>query len=116
MKLSCDDRGQLQILAIRGDLTSEHCDKLRCTVLQRIEKGACDYILDVSEMVSVDSAGLEMLLWMQEVCAEQLRQVRIASPHENVQDILRMTRLESRLPVDASVEQAEAGMHPEGWP
>ncbi len=106
MKLEFDDHDQLTIATLHGDLTSEYADAFRKAALERVEKNVRDFVLDVSQVEFIDSAGLEALLWLQETCAEHLGQVRLAQTTENVNRILEITRLAGRLESHEQIEAA----------
>ena len=56
--------------------------------------------------------GLETLLWLQDQCLENLGQVRLAGCPDNVQTILRITRLQEALiacnDIQTAVESLQA--------
>ena len=103
MKLSFQDRDQLTVMSVQGDLVG---DQMRKAVLDKLEAKTRDFVLDLQGMAFVDSEGLETLLWMQDQCADQLGQVRLAACQESVLQILTMTRLASRFDCHDDVESA----------
>lgn len=96
MKLSHEDQHGLTVLTLKGELASNETDRFRRAALERIEARARDFVLDLSELDNIDSRGLESLLWLQEQCDERLGQVRLAACTDHINEILRMTRLDSR--------------------
>lgn len=106
MKLHHEDTGQLSVFTLKGDLTSEHIDLFDRTVRDRIDAQVRDFVLDLSEVEFIDSKGLESLLALQDTCADLLGQVRLAGVKDNLEQILRVTRLMSRFEQCATVEEA----------
>jgi len=106
MKLSQEKYDQLSVLAIEGDLNTEHVDRFRKSVLDQIGAQTRDFVLDLQAVDFVDSKGLETLIWLQDQVAEQLGQVRLACLPENIQTILEMTRLASRFDCHDDVDSA----------
>lgn len=97
MKLKTEDHDKISIFAISGDFTIDHVDAFRRNVNERVARGIRDFVLQLEELSFIDSAGLESLLWLQEEAAQNLGQVRLVSPDENIQKILEITRLEHQI-------------------
>jgi anti-anti-sigma factor len=106
MKLSCEEHERLVVVSIRGELVREQIDRFEQDVEGRLQNEARDFVIDLSEVDFVDSQGLEALLQLQSRCAEQLGQVRLVNCHENVRQILHVTRLNRRFDRHDSVEDA----------
>lgn len=94
MKLTYEDHDRTTIVNIQGDYTSDQIDGFRRAISERCENGTHDFVLNISELSFIDSAGLESLLWLQEKAAEQLGQIRLVSPGQTVCTILKLTRLD----------------------
>jgi anti-sigma B factor antagonist len=106
LKLTHEDYDQLTVVAIRGELHAEACDTFRDEMSQRLEQDVRDFVLNLSETESIDSQGLEALLWLQDCCAEQLGQVRLAHASPSFREVLRVTRLAGRLDCHEDVDAA----------
>ena len=106
MKLSYDDHNTISVLTVSGELTDDQADTFRRVCLERFEAGARDVVVQMEHMSLVDSAGLELLLWLLEEVAERSGQLRLVSPDETVSRILEVTRLDRRLNIHDSVESA----------
>lgn len=106
MKLTHEDYDQVSVVAIRGELHAEECDTFREEMNKRLEQDVRDFVLNLAETESIDSQGLEALLWLQDRCAEQLGQVRLAHASPSVREVLRVTRLAGRLDCHDDVDAA----------
>jgi len=106
MKLACEEHEQLVVVTVRGELVRDELDQFRSETEGRLDQNARDFVLDLSKTEFVDSQGLEALLQLQARCAEQLGQVRLASCHDNVQQILEVTRLNRRFDQHETVDEA----------
>jgi anti-sigma B factor antagonist len=106
MKITHENYDQLTVVALKGELTADHADRLRKLAEERLAAQARDFVLDVKEMDFVDSKGLETLLWLQERCGERLGQVRLAGATPNVEKCLTITRLSARFDRHADVDTA----------
>ena len=111
MKISHEDRDQLTVLSVRGDLEAEETVRFRKAVLERMEAKVRDFVLDMEQLAHIDSQGLETLLWLQDECAEQLGQVRLACVQEHIRTILDMTRLAGRFDCHPTVDAAIASLN-----
>ncbi len=75
------------------------------TMLLKVE-GAKKFILDLSSVESCDSSGLSAILVANRILNSTNGQMRIASPSEKVYALIKITQLDSFLPVCATVEEA----------
>ena len=65
-----------------------------------------DLVLDMEYLTLIDSAGLELLLWLSEESAKRNGQIRLVNPDDTVSRILHLTRLDRHFAVHESVESA----------
>ena len=75
------------------------------TMLLKVE-GAKKFILDLSAVESCDSSGLSAILVANRILNSTNGQMRIASPSEKVYALIKITQLDSFLPVCSTVEEA----------
>lgn len=107
MKLTCENqKDNLAVLNIAGEMTGDDGERLRKDVSERLDQRVRDFVLDMSKLEFIDSRGLEALLWVQGRCNEELGQLRLAGLDQNVSQILNMTRLASRFTQRSDVEDA----------
>jgi anti-sigma B factor antagonist len=106
MKLSYEDHNTISVLTISGELTADQSDAFRRTCQDRIGAGIRDLVLDMEHMNLIDSAGLELLLWLLDELGDRHGQLRLVKPDETISKILQLTRLDRRFSVHASVEAA----------
>lgn len=110
MKLSYEDHDTTSVLTLSGELTIDQADAFRRACTERLEAGARDMILEMTHLALLDSAGLELLLWLSEELAGRGGQLRFVSPDETVLKILHVTRLDRRFDIHHSVESAAKSM------
>jgi anti-anti-sigma factor len=106
MKLSYEDHGIITVLTISGELTADQADAFRRAIGDRFTAGVRDVVLNIEHLTLIDSAGLELLLWLLDEVAERHGQVRLVNPDETVHKILELTRLERRFSIHNTVESA----------
>ena len=110
MKITHEERDQLTVMSLRGDLVGEEANRFRRAAIERMDDDTRDFVVDLSEMERIDSQGLEALLWLQDRAAERLGQVRLAACSEPMQRILTMTRLAPRLEAHDTADAAAASL------
>ena len=106
MKYSFEDHGTTTVLTISGQLTSDQADVLRRACLERFAEGVRDIVLDFEHLTLIDSAGLEVLLWLREESAVHEGHLKLANLDDTVRKILKVTRLDRRFDVHDSIESA----------
>jgi anti-sigma B factor antagonist len=106
MKLSYEDHDAITVMTVSGDLTADQADSFRRACQDRFEAGIRDFVLDMEYLTLIDSAGLELLLWLMDEVTEQTGQLKIVKPDETIRSILHITRLERRFDVHESIESA----------
>ena len=106
MKLSYEDHDTITVLTVSGDLASDQVDTFRRSCLDRFSNGIRDIVLDMEHLQSIDSAGLEALLWIVDEAADRGGQLRLVNPDHNIRKILEITRLERRFDIHDTIESA----------
>ncbi|MEM9883869.1 MAG: STAS domain-containing protein [Planctomycetota bacterium] len=106
MKLTHEDRDELTVLTLDGELSRDEPERFRRAVLERLDARARDFVLDLGGLDAIDSQGLESLLWLEEQCADRLGQVRLARCNDTLRNVLRVTRLTDHFPAHDDVDAA----------
>ena len=107
MKLTCEDRDQLKIMAVQGEFLAEDVQQFSQATSQRMQsQDTRDFVIDCSKLEFVDSKGLEAMLELQDTCVDRLGQVHLAACQDNLHAILEITRLAARFTCHADVESA----------
>ena len=106
MKLSYEDHGQVTVLTVSGELNADGADAFRRACHDRFESQVRDIVLDTQYLALVDSAGLELLLWLREEAAQRGGSLRLVKPDDTVQKILELTRLDHKFDIHESLESA----------
>jgi anti-sigma B factor antagonist len=106
MKLSYEDHAAITVLTVSGELTSDQADAFRRACEDRFEAGIRDVVMNLEHLALVDSAGLELMLWLIDETSRRHGQLRLVKPDPAVRKVLEITRLERRFSVHESVESA----------
>ena len=96
MSVTKDDVGDLTIVKVDGDLSGVNAEELRTVAQECLRDGRRDFLVDLANTNSCDSAGLEALTWLHRQCAEQLGLVKLCAMSETFEKILELTRLKNR--------------------
>jgi anti-sigma B factor antagonist len=95
MKIQAENYGHAVVLIVDGELTVDTLEAFMQAVEHQLEDGSViDIAINAENLAFADSAGLEMLLDLQDRLAERLGQVKFIKPDENLRKILDVTRLE----------------------
>lgn len=106
MKLSYEDHSTISVLTVSGELTVDQSDAFRRACQERLAAGIHDIVLDLEHLVLIDSAGLELLLWLVDELGERGGQIRLVKPDDTIRKILQLTRLDRRFNIHQSIESA----------
>ena len=106
MKLSYEDHDTISVLIVSGELTADQADAFRRACQDRFAAGIRHVVLDIEHLTLVDSAGLELLLWISDEVAGWGGQLKLVSPDETIRKILEITRLDRRFHIHLSIESA----------
>jgi anti-anti-sigma factor len=106
MKLSYEDHGPITVLTVSGELTADQVEAFRRACLDRFADGVRDIVLNLEYLTFVDSAGLEVLLWIIDEASQRNGQLRLVKPDPTVSKILEISRLDRRFNIHQSIETA----------
>jgi len=106
VKLSYEDHDTITVLTVSGSLTADQVDAFRRSSQQRFDEGIRDIVLDVEYMTLLDSAGIELLLWLIDEVGDRSGHLKLVKPDETVRKILNITRLEKRFDIHETIESA----------
>jgi len=112
MKVVNTYRGDLALLALSGELNSDSVGRLNEAVATAFNEQKRDFVIEVSEVTSVDSAGLQALSDLQRQCEEQLGMLRVCNADATLRKILEMTRLDRRVNQNRTLEEAVEELAP----
>jgi anti-sigma B factor antagonist len=106
MKLSYEDHDIISVVTISGELTADQADAFRRSMTDRFTAGARSIVLQLEHLEMIDSAGLEMMLWLIDEVTDRNGFLRLVKPDDSIRKILHITRLERRFNIHDSVESA----------
>jgi anti-anti-sigma factor len=111
MNLRFEEHGNLCVVELRGELVGDSVDAFRRGCLERLEGGSRRFIVDLAEVVLVDSRGLEAMLDLVDQATERRGRCVLAAPDPGVRSILEITRLHERIEIHVAVDAAARVLH-----
>ncbi|AAZ54371.1 anti-sigma factor antagonist [Thermobifida fusca YX] len=107
LQITVDERNDATVIVLDGEIDIATENDFRDAVTSALEQrpGGC-VVLDCAGLI--DSSGLRVLVQSYKAAQEHRCQLRIAAPPERVAKILRVTAIDTRIPVHPTVEAALA--------
>jgi anti-anti-sigma factor len=99
----------------RGDIDAANAHQLQEQLADRVKGGGGDLVLDLSSTRYVDSAGIDMLLRLNERLRQRRARLLVVIPHSSpLSRLAEIVGLPSAMPVHETVEDAlgAAGRQP----
>ncbi len=106
MKLTVTTQGEVSVVRVAGELNADTVPRFAEAVEQSFAGGRRDFVIDLSEITTADSAGLEALTALQRRCEEALGLVRFCGADDDLAKILEITRLDKQLVVHENLQEA----------
>jgi anti-sigma B factor antagonist len=98
--------GTIEHLSLRGDLDSYSVNVLKERMNRVFESGHYNIIVDLTDVTFVDSAGLGQLVAALKMAVHNNGDLILVNPGESVQDLLRITKLDTIFRRFESVQEA----------
>ena len=99
MKISHEDHGDTSLVAIAGDFLSDDVESYRRCLSERFDNGVRNIVLDMAGLATIDSAGMETLLWTSEESVQRSGRLKLVATGSTVSEVLRITRLARRFDI-----------------
>jgi len=106
MKIGSYQVGRATVVVPREAIVQAEVDDLRHALEQAATPGSGWVVLDLSEVPFIDSAGLELLCEVQQLCIDSRGRLKLAVASDICSEILRLTDLAGRFEAYGSVEEA----------
>jgi anti-sigma B factor antagonist len=109
LQITVDERNDATVIVLDGEIDIATENDFRDTVIAALEKHPGGrVVLDCTGLAFIDSSGLRVLVQSYKTAQEHGCRLLIAAPSERVAKILRVTALDTRIPVHPTVEAALA--------
>ena len=106
MRIHTQNYNDVTVIELQGEVDGDLTDPLKEIVTETVAAERRRIVLDLSNLSSIDSQGLELLLWIRQYCRQNKTQLKLAGLDENTEKILEITGLQNEF--DRHSELAEA--------
>jgi anti-sigma B factor antagonist len=89
MNISCKNNKSGTVLSVDGDLTIYSVAQVKQAIFNDYEKFVSPIALDLQSVSEIDTAGLQLLLFMQKTLGNDNKKIHIAKSNEHVDAILK---------------------------
>lgn len=106
MRINTQNYHDVTVIELQGEIDGDLSEMLRDTITGTVAGERTRVVLDMSNVSSIDSQGLETLLWIRDYCRGHRTQLRLAGLDENCEKILEITRLQYEFDLHAELAEA----------
>jgi anti-anti-sigma factor len=89
-------QGAVDVISGGDRISGEHVEELQALLESRLDRGQPQIVLDFQSIALVDSAGLEMLLDIQEMCQRMGGALKLANLGALCREVLKATGVGAR--------------------
>ncbi len=93
MKVYCENEKSCMVVTLDGDLTVPECESLKELILDRIESGARQLLIDFDSVNYIDSSGIGVLLVLLQAARKSGGDIRLSGTKPNIRDVFRQVGL-----------------------
>ena len=109
LEVDTSQRNGRNVLALRGEIDVYTAPRLRQALIDLVEKGARDILVDMSKVDFLDSTGLGVLVGGLKRVKANEGSLEIVATNERILKIFEITGLSKVFPMHPSVEEALSG-------
>lgn len=100
------DYGDVSVVALWGDLGEQRCDFFFAMLVEPIDHGQNQLVIDCERLSFVTSMGLGMLLRVHARARKRGGEVKLAGVQPAVAEVFRVVRLNEVMPIFPTVQAA----------
>ena len=106
MPFVIDTVGDVLVVAVHGQLVVGNRQEFKQTVLDEVERGARQIVIDFSETGYIDSSGLGALVSLSKRLREAGGALRLAALNDDLRTLFELTRLDTLFRLYATCAEA----------
>lgn len=95
MSFAITRQGEVVVVDVEGQLIVGNRQELKQKVLDELEKGAKQFLIDFSQTGYIDSSGLGVLVSLSKKIREQGGELRLANLNDDLQTLFELTKLDT---------------------
>jgi anti-sigma B factor antagonist len=108
LRLSVQHHGDRATIHIGGEIDLATCPHLQAVVVDLVDRGYHQLIVDLERVSFLDCAGIRVLIDARRRVQEHGGSVRLVRPRPLVRRVLALTRMTEVFPIDTSLVEALA--------
>ena len=109
MGFALDTKDGFLLVTVEGQLVVGNRQEFKQLVLDEVERGARQIVVDFANTAYIDSSGLGALVSLGKRIRESGGELRLAALNDDPRTLFELTRLDTLFPLYASREDALAG-------
>lgn len=110
-EVSIRQQGPIAIATLTGEVDVSNAGQVGVDLFEAAPNDAAGLIIDLTPTTYLDSRGVQLLIELAERLRRREQQIRVVTPDRSVvRRILTLTRLDTILPLDATIEEAVEAM------
>lgn len=108
MGFDVQQKGDVTIIDVEGQLIVGNRQELKQKVLEELEDGRRKFLIDFANTGYIDSSGLGVLVSLSKKIREQGGELRLASLNEDLRTLFELTKLDTLFHISDNREDALA--------
>ena len=109
LDLETEKRGGTSIVSLRGEIDVYTAPRLRQALIDLVEEGATDIVVDLSAIDFLDSTGLGVLVGGLKRVKSNEGELKLVVTQDRIMKIFDITGLSKVFPIFATLDEALAG-------
>jgi anti-sigma B factor antagonist len=98
--------GDITVLDVEGQLIVGNRQELKQRVLEELENGERQFLIDFDRTGYIDSSGLGVLVSLSKKIREQGGELRLANLNEDLRTLFELTKLDTLFQISSSRDEA----------
>ena len=108
MTFQVQTEGDVTVVAVEGQLIVGNRQELKQTVLDALEAGSRQFLIDFAGTGYIDSSGLGVLVSLSKKIREHDGELRLANLNDDLRSLFELTKLDTLFQISKSREEAQA--------
>ncbi|HUG02120.1 MAG TPA: STAS domain-containing protein [Longimicrobiales bacterium] len=108
MTFQVQTEGDVTVVAVEGQLIVGNRQELKQTVLDALETGSRQFLIDFAGTGYIDSSGLGVLVSLSKKIREHGGELRLANLNDDLRSLFELTKLDTLFQISKSREEAQA--------
>ena len=93
MNVFCEQEEKVTVVTLEGSVSVPETEKFRDFMMQRINGGAQNILLDFTKVSYIDSSGVSVLLTLLQAARRKGGDIRLAGLNRHIQEVIRQIGL-----------------------